>query len=77
MSDQEVKWFSFPFIAPKGKGSNPEPAHGEIVEIDPPTDTLPCRSAYEDPFRRTPEQRRRRIIELLLIAIERWLSKKR
>ena len=73
MSDKKVKWFSFPFVAPSGKGSHPEPAEGEIVEIDPPTEEPHQRCAYDDPFRWTPEQRRSRIVKLLWIAIERWL----
>ena len=74
MSYNKVKWFSFPFVAPKGKGSKPEPPQGDIEEIDPPTESLP-RHRADDPFRLTPERRRQRIIELLVIAFWRWLAK--
>jgi hypothetical protein len=77
MSDKKVKWFSFPFVAPRGKGSHPEPAESEIVEIDPPPGEPPRRCAYDDPFRWTPEQRRERIVELLAIGYSRLKAEQR
>ena len=70
----KVKWFSFPFVAPKGKGSRPEPAQGEIMEIDPPAELRPCK-ACDDPLRFTPAERRQRIIELWAEGFKRWLAK--
>lgn len=76
MSYNKVKWFSLPFVAPKGKGSKPEPARGEIREIDPPEDQLPSRP-WDDPLRLTPQQRRERIVELLAIAFRRLVTERR
>ena len=73
MPKKEVRWFSFPFIAPKGKGAKAQKAQGEILEIDPPEESLP-RRAYDDPLRLTPQQRRERIIELLAIGHSRWAA---
>lgn len=39
MPKKEVRWFSFPFVAPKGKGSKPKQPEGEIVEIDYPQES--------------------------------------
>lgn len=70
----EIKWFSFPFVAPKGKGSKPPPAEGPIEEVAPPEELLP-RKPWDDPLRLTPKERRRRIIELLAAGLRRLISK--
>ena len=73
MPEKDVRWFSFPFIAPKGKCAKPQQAHGEILEVDPPEESLP-RHACNDPLRLTPQQRRERIIELLAVGHSRWAA---
>lgn len=73
MPEKDVRWFSFPFIAPKGKNAKAQQAQGEILEIDPPTESLPCR-ACDDPLRLTPQQRRERIVELLAIGQSCWAA---
>lgn len=75
MPEKDVRWFSFPFIAPKGKNAKAQQAQGEIMEIDPPTESLPRRSC-DDPLRLTPKQRRERIIELMAIGQNRWAAEK-
>ncbi|OGR81991.1 MAG: hypothetical protein A3J74_01875 [Elusimicrobia bacterium RIFCSPHIGHO2_02_FULL_57_9] len=74
MADKEVRWLSFPFIAPKGKGSKPEQPKGEIFEVDPPAELLARRSWYDDPINLTPQERRKRIVALLAIALRRWVT---
>lgn len=74
MPNKEVRWFSFPFIAPKGKNAKAQQAQGEIFEIDPPAESLPCR-ACDDPLRLTPQQRRERIIELLAVGYGRLAAR--
>ncbi len=74
MPEKDVRWFSFPFVAPKGKNSKPKPAQGEIMEIDPPTESLP-HHACDAPLRLTSQQRRERIIALLAIGHSRWATK--
>lgn len=76
MPYNQVKWFSFPFVAPKGKGSKPKPAQGEIVEVDPPPGPPP-RRGWINPLLMTPEKRRQRIVELLAIGIKRLEAKKK
>ena len=76
MPNKEVRWFSFPFIAPKGKNAKAQQAQGEILEIDSPAESLPHR-ACDNPLRLTPQQRRKRIIELLAIGYSRWTAEQK
>ena len=76
MPEKDVRWFSFPFIAPKGKSAKAQQAQGKIQEVDPPEESLPCRP-YNDPLRLTPQERRERIVELLAIGQNRWAAEQR
>ena len=78
MPDKEVRWFSFPFIAPKGRGAKAQQAQGEIFEIDPPPETsAPRASRRDEMFWLTPQKRRERIIKLLAIGLNRCAAKQR
>lgn len=77
MSKKEVRWFSIPFLAPKGKGSKPKKSEGEMFEIDPPPESAPCRFRYDDPLNLTPKERRERIVELLAVGLRRLMTKRK
>ncbi len=70
----KVKWFSFPWIAPRGRGPKPPPAQGKIEEIEPPKNLLSS-SCPDDPKKMTPQKRREFIVESLVIGL--WRVAKR